>query len=315
MKLLRNTFYIISFLLIPLSAQKVGILPFENLSGFEEVWDIRKDIPVHFGAMLAKEENNEIVPFDELDALLQSNTKKKINQYDTEDWKALLPGCDVIVIGYIDQFDLKRYNVAEPTLAGYEYYSFTVKMRVIFADLNLGRVSEQTEVETELSRNVVGLNLFGRTSSDRKDFFGLSQIDFGSEKFMRSIVGEGMADAFNQFYKHYKREIKLSYSESDDESESVPTLTGTLLTYDASTGDAFVNIITKGLKPGERLFVYEETDSLYDQNTGELIGIAEKRIGELRILEIRNSKLLYAAVQGDKTVLRPGLIIKYFRKP
>jgi len=308
---LKNTFFIISLLLIPLSAQKVGILPFENNSNFEDVWDISTDIPSILGELLLKEETVDIIPLRDLDSLLKINKKKKINQYDTEDWKWLLPGCDVIVMGYIDEFDLKRYNVAEPTLAGYEYYSFILKMRLVFADLTLGRVSEQTEVETELSRNVVGLNLFGRTSSERKDFFGLSQITFGSEKFMLSIVGEGVKDAFNQFYKHYKREIKRT--QVADEIEPVPTLTGTLLTYDGATGDAFVNIITKGLKPGEILYAYEATDSLYDQQSGELIGIAEKRTGELKILEIRNAKLLYATAQGDNKLLSPGLIIKYFR--
>lgn len=311
MILLRNIFFIISLLFIPLSAQKAGILPFENNSSFEDVWDISKDIPTLLGQLLTEKEGVEVIPVGELDKLLKSSPKKKINQYDTEDWKAMLPGCDVIVMGYIDEFDLKRYNVAEPTLAGYEYYSFTVKMRVLFADLTLGRVSEQTEIETELSRNVVGLNLFGRTSTERKDFFGLSQITFGSEKFMLSIVGEGMKDAFNQFLKHYKREIQRTIAA--DITEPVPTLTGTLLTYDGSTGDAFVNIITKGLQPGELLYAYEETDSLYDQQTGELLGVAEKRLGELKILEIRNAKLLYAAAQGESKLLRPGLIIKYFR--
>lgn len=311
MILLRNIFFIISLLFIPLSAQKAGILPFENNSSFEDVWDISKDIPTLLGQLLTEKEGVEVIPVGELDKLLKSSPKRKINQYDTEDWKAMLPGCDVIVMGYIDEFDLKRYNVAEPTLAGYEYYSFTVKMRVLFADLTLGRVSEQTEIETELSRNVVGLNLFGRTSTERKDFFGLSQITFGSEKFMLSIVGEGMKDAFNQFLKHYKREIQRTITA--DITEPVPTLTGTLLTYDGSTGDAFVNIITKGLQPGELLYAYEETDSLYDQQTGELLGVAEKRLGELKILEIRNAKLLYAAAQGESKLLRPGLIIKYFR--
>lgn len=311
MILLRNTFFIISFLLIPLSAQKVGILPFENNSSFEDVWDVGTDIPSLLGLLLSQEEGVEVIPVKDLDNLLKNNQKRKINQFDTEDWKLMLPGCDVIVIGYIDEFDLKRYNVAEPTLAGYEYYSFTLKMRLVFADLTLGRVSEQTEVETELSRNVVGLNLFGRTSTERKDFFGLSQIEFGSEKFMLSIVGEGMKDAFNQFLKHYKREIKRTTV--TNEKEPVPTLTGKLLTYDSSNGDAFVNIITKGLQPGELLYVYEETDSLYDQESGELIGIAEKRVGELKILEIRNAKLLYAAAQSERALLRPGLIIKYFR--
>lgn len=311
MILLRNIFFIISLLFIPLSAQKAGILPFENNSSFEDVWDISKDIPTLLGQLLTEKEGVEVIPVGELDKLLKSSPKRKINQYDTEDWKAMLPGCDVIVMGYIDEFDLKRYNVAEPTLAGYEYYSFTVKMRVLFADLTLGRVSEQTEIETELSRNVVGLNLFGRTSTERKDFFGLSQITFGSEKFMLSIVGEGMKDAFNQFLKHYKREIQRTIAA--DITEPVPTLTGTLLTYDGSTGDAFVNIITKGLQPGELLYAYEETDSLYDQQTGELLGVTEKRLGELKILEIRNAKLLYAAAQGESKLLRPGLIIKYFR--
>lgn len=313
MTLPRNIFFIISFLMIPLSAQKVGILPFENNSTFEDVWYINIDIPSLLGEMLSKEETVEVIPVHVLDSLLKLNTRKRINQYDTQDWKSLLPECDVIVLGYIDEFDLKRYNVAEPTLAGYEYYSFTMKMRLVFADLKLDRVSEQTEVETELARNVVGLNLFGRTSTERKDFFGLSQIQFGSEKFMVSIVGEGMKDAYNQFIKHYKREIKRTTT--PDLTEPVPTLTGKLLTYDGSTGDAFVNIITQGLQPGEFLYAYEETDSLYDQESGELIGIAQKRIGQLKILEIRNAKLLYAAAQGERTHLRQGLIIKYFRKP
>lgn len=239
--------------------------------------------------------------------------KSSFNKYDFEDWQSVLPiPCDVVVYGIVDKFDLTRYNVAEPTLAGYEYYSFTAELRLIILNFKLKTVSQQLDVRTGISRNNVGINLFGKTTEDRKKFFGLDKLIFGSERFMESIVGEGMRDVYRQFEEHYQREVlRLTPGEN---TKTIPSLTGSILTYDANSGDCFVNIISDGLKSGDQLFVYTAGDSLFDSATGEFLGLSEKRVAELKVMEIRNAKLLFAQVISGNDAIKPGMLVKHFRK-
>lgn len=309
---LKNIICIISLMTVSLFSQTIGFLPFENNSSFKDIWKLENDIPGYLADTLARGYNVNAAFISDLP---ESYFKqgKSFNKFDFEDWQGILPyPCDVLVYGYVDKFDLTRYNVAEPTLAGYEYYSFTAELRIIILNFKHKTVSQQLDIKTGISRNTVGLNLFGRTSDDQKKFFGLDKLIFGSERFMESIVGEGMRDVYRQFDEHYAREILKISPELN--TEKTPSLSGTILTYDSSSGDCFVNMITDGLRPNDALFVYSPADSLFDISSGEFLGVSEGRIGELKVIEVRNAKLVYAVVVSGSEKIRTGLSVKYFRK-
>ena len=88
-------------------------------------------------------------------------------------------------------------------------------------------------------------------------------------------------------------------------------LKGQILTYDETTGEAFINLgSANGLKIGEELAVYSKVDSLFDPNTNEYLGLSDRKIANIEIIELRGGKLSLAVVKSNREKVSSGMEVR-----
>jgi hypothetical protein len=323
---LKSIFCISLFVAASLNGQ-TAFFPWTNNSSYSGKWNINNDVPDYFASLLRNDKDTFSVSASTLKSFFNSNTENQIENFDLTQ---IISACnnfraESAVTGSILTFNIDRIILGEPTVAGFESYSFDFILNYKIIDVKSGTVCESDQIHTTVSRNNLGLNLLGKPSSDKLEFYGLDKIPIGSTEFEKTLVAEGLREAALTLFTR----LKITSPEtapgnvSRDENSSARKLPlsnnirfirGEILLFDKETGEAFINIgSNSGLKAGDKLFIYRIGDALYDPVTNENLGYAEIKKGELIITEVRGPKLSAASVVTDKSEIHKGLIVRgYF---
>lgn len=295
-------------------------LTFEDASGFIGGWEVGMEIPRFLAAYLkAKFGVLSISPLLALDVLKSQNRSREA-LLDVKFWMELNRRLQAryVVTGVVEEFSIDRFMTGEPSVAGYESYSGTAKIRYIIYDLDRSsesavRVSvANNEAFGEFADRSLALTLFGKPSPRTVEFHDLEKIRFGSEEFNRTVIGqtcfqlaENFAFQIEQYFPQLRSRspaspdnIQLAAAALDSNAIMLRprVLTGSVILADGK--DIFINLGAEdGVKVGQRVQVYERGEELRDPSTSKLLGYSDRKVGEIEIIEVRGPHLALGNVQ------------------
>ena len=174
----------------------IALLPFVDDSGFRhDKWDMEDEVPGLLTTEMEKQPQWRVVPYDVvLDALASTGSRVRTND-EACDVGELLKA-DYVGRGTLINYNFERLQAGDAMLGGYKSFKGTTELEVTLLRVrdrtSLGTVNEKSEV---LDRGL-GLDLLGRPRRQDLEFVGLMRMDFGSEEFLETAVGQATAEAF-----------------------------------------------------------------------------------------------------------------------
>lgn len=203
----------------------------------------------------------------------------------------------------------------EPKVAQYETYSNIIEIEFEVTDLKNNKIIFLEKVENKSSDLSVGVTIFGRETDTKKEFEQLDRIKFGSDDFLKTLVGKNLLKLCDKFSTKIERIIPLQPQKMDvDTLQNFSKtkfkrqiITGEILFVDHDTKEVFINIGKReNLQVGTILPVYTEGDTIYDDSTGEILGVTDKKIGEIEIIEIRGERFSLGIIKDEKEKISKG---------
>ena len=301
--------------------------PFENESSYKGTWNLSQEIPNYIAAYLREFYKVNVLSSTAFLSLVEKNN---INETEAHDFQAITSIANEIdfgyfVIGKVNDFDIARFSAGESNIAGYEAYSCEISISLQIFDLSKNTIAFAGNVESTVSNKGLGLNLFGGSSDEKKQYLALNKIRFGSEEFNKTIVGETMLILCEELAldikssnkeilfpkRESKKQIELEDKTLDEFQLKIEIKKGQLLTYDESSGEAFINLgFSSNINVGDELSIYAQADSLFDPITQEFLGLSDRSISTLEIVEIRDEKLSLAVVKNNREQVRKGMEVR-----
>lgn len=298
---------------------RVGFLflPFENETSFHGKWEIAKDVPRFLSAYVKERYRIPTVSsLVTLNYLIEQNLSEE-SLSDIKFWQALHQRFQIryLVTGTILEFDVSRFNVGQPNLGGYEAYKGEVTIRFQVYDLSSVQLNgphmlTKGEVSGEFTDRSLALTLFGKPTERTVEFRDLDKIQFGSEEFNRTVIGQACFQLSENFCVEVETVLPFlrkraqglvnpdslaKLAEGDTLSFRFKFITGFVVFLE---GDhVFVNLGSEdGVKKGEVLLVYPHTQELTDSSY--------KEIGTLQIIEVRGPHLALAQLTTGKGAIK-----------
>jgi hypothetical protein len=247
--------------------KRIVFMPFYDESGYQGPWRLKVELPVMLGDML-QDDYYRIVPIDSVTTLMEKPKSKNffrkvlglfMNQKEHQrvmtDGEVLaiarkLNG-DVVITGFIEAYNYRRMGGGEPMIGGYKSYNAKVgldQVRILNVanGQQMGRAIKGEDNKTDRG---LGLELFGKERKRDYEFYSLDSLDFGSKRFLSSLIGQATVEALNKVQKEIRAVISLpdtnwySYKKF-----RVLLVEQGVATINAGSGD--------GIKAGDRFRVY-----------------------------------------------------------
>lgn len=284
---------------------QIAFRKFENGSNYEGVWKLESDIPNFIASYLREKYEIYVLSPTSLENELMNADLSHQTAY--EFIQAL--GCDFLIAGKIHKFSISRFTAGEPKLAGYEAYSNEISIELTIKNLRENKIVFEDNFLHDISDLGAGITIFGRESERKKEFYKLDQIKFGSSEFMNTIVGKNLINLCEDFSE--KANTLFSQIKSRKatipiikEDSSIPfskrILRGEILIVDRDAKEVFINLgARENLTPGTILTVYAKGDTIFDTITNQILGIADKRIGEIEIVEVRGERFSLGLIKSE----------------
>lgn len=274
--------------------QRIAILPFANqVKHYQGVWDIQNGIARLLAETLAQNPFYMLVPTDSVRAVLNRWSTRKVTPQTLRKVGHELEA-DILITGNIQQFDLSRFMVGSHMIGGYKSYSSTVQLEARLLRVVDGKELGVMTGEGEIKDRDLGLNLLGKPSDRDSQFYGLDAIEFGSEEFRQTILGQALMEALKKLQRKTE-EIILPPSVLQ------PSQGPQIVVLMVEEGAIYVNLGWEDdVSIGDKFETYVPGKELRDPATGAALGRTDDKImGVLQIVEIKAAHLSKAkAVQG-----------------
>lgn len=247
--------------------KRIVLMPFYDESGYRGPWKLKVEIPVMIGDML-QDEYYRIVPIDSVIAVMEKPKPQGIFRKMTgvfmnrkERQKIMTDGevlaiarkldGDVVITGFLEDYNYRRMGGGEPMIGGYKSYNAKVgidQVRILNVanGQQMGRAIKAEDSKTDRG---LGLELFGKERKRDYEFYSLDSLDFGSKRFLSTLIGQATVEALNKVQKEIRAVISLpdtnwySYKKF-----RVLLVEQGIATINAGSGD--------GIKAGDRFRVY-----------------------------------------------------------
>lgn len=260
----------------------VAVVPFVDESGFREgVWNVEYELANMLSAELAATRQWQVVPFDAVAELTLEMGVPNPAQ-------ALAIGrqlkADFVILGLLQDYDMRRLSVGDPLLGGYKSYSAVAQMRVDIARVADGGAIGQAEVHREINDRDLGLDLLGKPREQDLQFAGLKELAFGSEAFRQTLLGQATVEAVAELVHKVAAAFDPQGLVLEGDAPEV------IAVY---SEDIYANIgSAHGARPRLRFLVYPnneriEAEGLAAQESVALVEVAEiisTRLASLRVL-------------------------------
>ena len=259
----------LALLLYPLRAAAfqpeavVLIVPFADHSYFRGSWDISRGIPQVLGELLQQHRNTVVLPLARVDSLLT----KGADRTALSEAQALRigdnVGADLVVIGAIRNFSIKRFNAGNPFLGGYTSYTALVEVEIQLLQPLSGSQVGAAAGKAEMTDRDLGLTLLGKPTRTEAALLELNEIPFGVERFRQTIIGKVTLAALQQLTK----EIAAKTSPPDTLQQPEPKI------LSLKGPEGFVNLgLADKVAVGHKFVVHSRREL--------------KRIGVVQIVEV-----------------------------
>ena len=269
----------------------IAVLPFTDESGFREgVWDVEHEMARLLSAKMAIQPDWHAVPYEAVAEVVGKSRKIKKDQ-------ALLAGrrleADLVIMGRLVDYDLRRLTVGDPMLGGYKSYAGVAKI-----ELRVLRVHDESEfdllsTDKEIVDRGVGLDLMGKPRDKDLQFVNLAKIPFGSDDFASTAIGQATMAGIDELVNKLIEMIKPSGLHLDGELAQILSLYG---------DEIYVNIGSEnGLHSGYRFGVYPAPE----RANAEMIDVL-KRVGMVAVKEVIGARLSSVVVLEGKEWIKVG---------
>jgi hypothetical protein len=247
--------------------KRIVIMPFYDESGYRGPWELKNEIPTMLGDML-QDEYYYVVPMDSVNAQMTPSKPKGIfrkifgvfmNRKERQ--KIMTDGevlsiarklnSDIVITGFVEDYNYRRLGGGEPMIGGYKSYTATVKLDQvrILNVANGPQLGNSSLADVSKTDKGLGLELFGKERPRDYEFYSLDSLDFGSKRFLVTLIGQASVEAINKVQKDIRAVISLpdtnwySYKKF-----RVLLIDQGVATINAGSGD--------GIKSGDRFRVY-----------------------------------------------------------
>lgn len=282
----------------------VAVLPFVDESGFrKDIWDLGWEMARLLSGEAAGSAKWHVVPYEAVDELLG---KRRVLSIEELVELGEQVEADMLFLGTIDDYDMKRLSVGDPMLGGYKSYIGVAKMRLgalrVQDQYDMGMVSS----EQEASDRDLGLDLLGKPREQDHKFAELRNIEFASVDFRESLLGKATLAALEEMISGMEALFEPEDLKLDGQMPEVLSVYG---------DDVYINIGSEnGLRIGYRFAVFpgfgrvEEGGAEARRRLGvvEVREIIGARLSSVRILDgigkIRAGDRLSALVQESEAV-------------
>ena len=174
------------------SPLRIALLPFEDGAGFQGDWNLAIDVPVLLGQYLSKAATVHVVPMDSVLA-----AQEELEDVESVASLGRYLEADIVIVGRVDRFGMRRFTAGDPNLIGYKSYSSQVALsNVRLIKVATGEDVDVLDVSRKLEERPLGLDLFGRPRQQDKEFRELFSIEFASDRFFELQLGELTAQVF-----------------------------------------------------------------------------------------------------------------------
>lgn len=273
----------------------VAVLPFVDDSGFREgYWDLRWEMAKLLSAEAEAVTEWRVVPYAAVDQVLGLRRTMKIEEI-LEVGRTL--GADILFLGTIDNYDMKRLTVGDPLLGGYKSYVGVVAMRVGALRIQDQRDMGMVTSEQEVSDRDLGLDLFGKPRKQDVEFAELRDFEFGSEPFRKSLLGQATMAAMAEVVSGLEALFQPDELNLDGHMAEVLSANG---------GEVYINIGGEnGLRVGYRFAVHpglKRTD------------VEPGQIGVIEVQEVIGARLSSVRVLEGADRIRAGDRLKILAK-
>ena len=276
---------------VAVSPPYIAALPFADRSGFRrDIWDLEGEMARLLSAYLAAAPYWQVVPYRAVaEAVGEAG--------DLEPEKALEIGrllqADMIVLGVVRDYDMRRVAVGDPLLGGYKSYTGIADL-----ELRVVGVRDQREIGTvETTRETVdrdlGLDLLGKPRQQDIQFTGLRDMVFGSEEFESTALGQATFEAMDDLVTKLGELVRPSGLKLGGQPAEILSI------YEE---EIFINIGSENrVRTGYRFEVYPGPRRALDEGLDTL-----QPLGVIEVQEIIGARLSRVWILEGEDQIRTG---------
>jgi len=262
---------------------RVAMLSFEDQAGFQGKWQLSRDVPRLLGMHLDNVPGILVVSSDSL-SNVQSGDQNASQSGRL--WRSIAErlGADVLIRGNVRKFGVRRTVAGDPNTLGYKSYTHSVWLDEIeLIDGKSGSVLSTLNVKKDSVERPMEFNLFGKPSSQDREFRALLSAQFASDKFYGLTFGRHVRVVFEDL--------------SGDIADSLLTRDSFILPEDAKVLAV----------DGEQIYLNVGVGDMIRR--GDIFPIIQggKRVGVIRVEEIIGQHLSKAVIMERKSPIKTGL--------
>ena len=224
----------------------IALLPFTDDSGFREgIFELEHEIPNMLTAEMAKHTLWRMVPYAAVHDAIDVTGSPMRTADDAVAIGDTLKA-DFVGRGTLLDFNLERMQVGDVMLGGYKSYKGTAEMEATLLRVSDGKELSTIYTQKEVIDRGLGLDLLGKPRKQDLQFSALSSMEFGSDEFLLTALGQATSEAFAAVIDGLSAEIRPGV-EIEGEGAKILSVEGE---------DIFINLGSKnGLHQGYRFRV------------------------------------------------------------
>ena len=277
----------------------VAVVPFVDESGFREgVWNVEYELANMLSAELVAVRNWKIVPFD---AVAELAMEWGFTSHEQALAIGRELGADFVIIGLLQDYDMRRLSVGDPLVGGYKSYSAVAQMRIEIARVDDGSAIGQAETQRNLTDRDVGLDLLGKPREQDLQFASLKELEFGSEEFRQTLLGQATVEAVGELVQKVAAAFEPEGLVFEGDAPEV------IAVY---SEDIYANIgSAHGIRPRLRFFVYPGNDRIKAEGLDPEESVALVEVAEIistRLASLRVLRTTGEIKAGDRLELAEG---------
>lgn len=275
----------------------IAFLPFENKSGFDNTnWQLEKEIPLAFSDSLRNSGLYQTIDFQLLNDVLADKNVRPYHYKKPEILNEIASAleADFLIFGVIALFELNRTNIGDPLLGGFESYNSEMEVTFLIYNRLAGTISAKHSCRSEAKEKDLGLTFVGRPSKNYVSFEALDKMKFNSPEFRQTILGASFNELVASFFNQLTDLVPVEDAQNclnkkDTFIEAMIVFKrGDEVYFNAGTAE---KVSVGGIYP-----VYTLGDSIIHPVTGQLLGFADKLIGQVKVSVVKDNHLSLAKI-------------------